>query len=345
MSNMKEIQGMKRDAVSRIGILSAFGAEADILIEHTSGIRTWSINGNQFVAGQLCGNDVVIVLCGVSMVNASMVTQLMLDNFHIERLVMSGIAGGVNPALHVGDVVVPDRWVMPLEVYWGADHRIPAPCGEPGDLAPLGLKLALGQDGLPLPDFRLPHSSQTVATGMYMRETFVLREGAAEQGEFKFAYPVDAEMLAVVKQLTPDLKTVGPKDATQFVSAVPTLTVGGVGASGPAFLASPSYRTYLHETLEVQAMDMETAAFTHVAYANSVPCIAFRSLSDVAGGDHSRDVGAFFGSGLAEANASEVTLSFLRAWNERARGRPRAQAANAQQGSGDLDRPLPTTSN
>jgi len=59
---------------------------------------------------------------------------------------------------------------------------------------------------------------------------------------------------------------------------------------------------------------METAAFAHVAYANQIPFIAFRSLSDLAGAHDFTDVGAFFGSGLAESNEARVTLSFLDAW-------------------------------
>jgi adenosylhomocysteine nucleosidase len=59
---------------------------------------------------------------------------------------------------------------------------------------------------------------------------------------------------------------------------------------------------------------METTAFAHVAFANRIPFIAFRSLSDLAGGTDFQDVGAFFGSGLAEANSSAVTLAFLDAW-------------------------------
>jgi adenosylhomocysteine nucleosidase len=61
---------------------------------------------------------------------------------------------------------------------------------------------------------------------------------------------------------------------------------------------------------------METAAFAHVAYANGIPLLAFRALSDQAGGSDYKEVGAFFGSGLAEANESRVTLAFLRAWSK-----------------------------
>ena len=69
------------------------------------------------------------MLSGVSIVNSTMVTQLMIDHFQVERLIMSGIAGGVNPARHVGDVIIPERWAMPMEVYWSHDAKVPAPCG------------------------------------------------------------------------------------------------------------------------------------------------------------------------------------------------------------------------
>src|SRR5262245_49152954 len=83
--------------------------------------QTYTINGNRFTTGVLRANRVVIVLSGVSMINATMTTQLLLDHFRIERLIMSGIAGGVNPAHQVGDITVPDRWTMPMEVYWHHD--------------------------------------------------------------------------------------------------------------------------------------------------------------------------------------------------------------------------------
>jgi adenosylhomocysteine nucleosidase len=327
-------RGCLSDCTPRIGIVSAFGAEADILIEQTRNRRTHTIHGKRFTTGSLRGNRVVIVLSGVSMINATMVTQQMLDHFRIDRLVMSGIAGGVDPANHVGDVTVPDRWAMPMEVYWNADSQIPAPCGKPADVSCLGLKLATGADGLPLPPFVMETARGPVETGLFMRQNYVLNSANAPQGGYLFDYPVDSRMLAVARGLQPKLERCGPKarrsdgstDDKLCVKQQPRLLVGGRGVSATVFLANAKYRNYLHEVLQAQTFEMETAALAHVAHANGVPYIAFRSLSDLAGGEgFDADVGALFASGLAEANEAAVTLAFLEAWAAQAK-RPRVAA-------------------
>ena len=252
------------DCTPRIGIVSAFGAETDLLVAQTRSRRLYTINGKRFTTGVLRGNRVVIVLSGVSMINSTLVTQQMLDHFRVERLVMSGIAGGVDPANHVGDVTVPDRWAMPMEVFWNADSTLPSPCGKPNDVSCLGLQLATGADGQPLPPFD--------------------------------------EKLGVKQQ--------------------PRLLVGGRGVSATVFLANAQYRRYLFDVLQAQTFEMETAALAHVAHANGVPYIAFRSLSDLAGAEgFDADVGALFASGLAEANEALVTLAFLDAWAARSKRR------------------------
>lgn len=315
------------DCRPRIGIVSAFGAEADLLLAETRGRREHLIHGRRFTTGALRGNPVVIVLSGVSMVNAAMVTQQLLDHFRIERLVMSGIAGGIDPADHVGDVTVPDRWAMPMEVYWHADASLPAPCGPPGDLGCLGLRLAVGEDGRPLPPF-VPDPANGAAGGLHLRQNHVLNRRNAPSGAFFFDYPVDPQMLAVARRIEPPLQRCGPRaaradgsiDEALCVRHAPRLRIGGRGVSGTAFLANARYREYLHTVLQARSVEMETAALAHVALANGVPYIAFRSLSDLAGGEaFDAEAGALFTSGLAEANEAAVTLSFLEAWRRRTR--------------------------
>ncbi|MFM9902626.1 MAG: 5'-methylthioadenosine/S-adenosylhomocysteine nucleosidase [Polaromonas sp.] len=318
--------GCLTDCTPRIGIVSAFGAEADLLVAQTRSPRRYVVNGNRFTTGVLRGNRVVIVLSGVSMINSTMVTQLMLNHFRVERLVMSGIAGGLNPALNVGDVTVPDRWIMPMEVYWSHNSDVPKPCGAAlGDMACLGLKFAMTQDASGRvtpqpPPFELTTPSGKVPTGLFMRENFVMTSKSSPQGEYKFAYPVDTAMLAVARTLNPKLSQCGgapgaAPDPQRCMKHTPKMVLGGAGVSGTAFLANADYRKYLFENLQANTFEMETAALAHVAYANAVPYIAFRSLSDLAGGEEfNADVAALFTSGLAETNEAAVTLAFLEAW-------------------------------
>lgn len=312
------------DCLPRIGILSAFGAEADLLLVAMTDRHDWMIQGNRFSTGILQGQAVVVALTGVSLVNASMTTQLLADHFHLTRLLLSGIAGGIDPAGAVGDVTVPERWALPLETWWGPDGTLPAPCGAPGVLDCLGLRLAQSE-GRVLPDFRL--LGGTVPTGLWMRETFVRTPATGLAGEFRLFYPVDAAMLAVARALQPPLQRCGPRAPGLCVSGSPTLQVGGTGVSVPAFLANAEYRQYLQTTLRAKVLDMETAAVAHVAYSRGLPFLAFRSVSDLAGGGPNSDVGALFGSGLAETNAAAVTLGWLAAWGQQAQGDPMAPTA------------------
>ncbi|MBV9889463.1 MAG: 5'-methylthioadenosine/S-adenosylhomocysteine nucleosidase [Rhizobacter sp.] len=303
------------DCASRIGIVSAFGAEADLLVAETRSRRTRTIAGQRFTTGVLRGNRVVIVLSGVSMVNAALTTQRLVDHFRIERLVLSGIAGGVDPARRVGDVVAPESWAMPMEVYWSRDDALPAPCGGPGELACLGLRLAH-------PDGSAPSSYR----GLFVRENQVTSAQGGAAAEFVFDYRADPSMLAVARSIAPPLDRCGSKagnagvvDPKLCVATLPELVVGGRGVSGTAFVADAAYGEYLAQQLHAQCVDMETAALAHVARANGVPFIAFRSLSDLAGAEgFNADVAALFSSGLAERNAAAVTLAFLAAWHERA---------------------------
>jgi adenosylhomocysteine nucleosidase len=297
------------DCTPRVGIVAAFGLEANILLAETTGKQEHVINGKVFTTGVLRDNPIVIVLSGVSVVNAAMTTQVMIDHFGITHLIMSGIAGGLSPDNHVGDVLVPERWTMPLEAYFGDGSEVPAPCGASGELGCLGLRLAEAMSG---------PGSDYAGTGIFMRDTEVLSAASAPTPEFKFAFEVDPEMLEVAQSISPDLQRCGETQPDVCVEGQPELKIVATGMSGSMFIANPDYRDYVYATIGAEVVDMETAALGQVAYANGIPYLAFRSLSDLAGGgDEGESVGAFFGSGLAEANEARVTMAFLEAWAAR----------------------------
>src|SRR5687768_10989797 len=107
---------LRLDAAPRVAVISAFQPELTLLLSRVEQPRKFTINGVDFTTGTLQGKPVVLFLSGISMTNAAMTTQLALDRFNVSHIVVSGIAGGVNPGLHVGDVTVAQRWGQYLDV-------------------------------------------------------------------------------------------------------------------------------------------------------------------------------------------------------------------------------------
>lgn len=281
--------GPERDATPRIAVISAFEPELAVLRKAVVAPREETIGGVTFIAGKLAGKDVVLFLSGVSMVNAAMTTQMAVDHFPITRIVVSGIAGGVDPALDVGDVVAPDRWGQYLESVIAREAKTGfAPT--PGLIAP---------------------SEQGFANfGMiFTRAVEVPRGNAPPEGRFWF--DADPVMLIAARDIAASV-SLQTCVADQCLRAPPKVVVGGHGVSGPAFVDNAGVREWAFATFEARVLDMETAAIAHVAYANGKPFIAFRSLSDLAGGDPGQNQWTTFVQ-LASDNSAAVVMAFLKA--------------------------------
>ena len=276
---------------ARTAVISAFEPEWARLKRKLAHAHRRSLNGVEFITGTLEGRPVVLFLSGVSMVNAAMTTQLALDHFNIDRIVFSGIAGGVDPALHVGDVVVPAHWAQYLESSFArADGAAFAPP--------------------PFPEYSssIPHYGM-----IYPHAPSVQRAGAAAP-ERKAWFDADSEMLALARRIAP---TVALRKCIEAacLDNEPRVQVGGAGVSASVFMDNAEMRRYLFKAFDAQAVDMETAAMAQVAFANGKPFIAFRSLSDLAGGDAgANQMQTFFK--LASENASTVVEAFLAALPE-----------------------------
>ncbi len=94
-----------------VAILFAFGQEGKLLRNRMELTDSSSLSGRVFWEGRLQGMDVVVVESGVGMTNAAMIAQLLIDNYSPEKIIFTGICGGIDPANHIGDVVIPEKWV------------------------------------------------------------------------------------------------------------------------------------------------------------------------------------------------------------------------------------------
>jgi adenosylhomocysteine nucleosidase len=111
------------DTVPRIALFSAFEPEWKALLAIVEQPVSHREKGVDFVTGRVEGHDVVLVLSGVSMVNAAMTSQMAIDRFNLRAILFSGIAGGVDPSLNIGDVVVSQQWGQYLETVLARETR------------------------------------------------------------------------------------------------------------------------------------------------------------------------------------------------------------------------------
>ena len=65
-----------------------------------------------FDTGTIDGHDVVLASAGMGKVNTAVVATLLADRFGCRTIVFSGVAGGLDPDLSIGDVVIADRAVQ-----------------------------------------------------------------------------------------------------------------------------------------------------------------------------------------------------------------------------------------
>lgn len=275
-------------APSRLAVISAFDAELEVLRAATRITDTRVINGRTHYLGVLDGHNVVLMLSGFSMVNATMTTQALLDHFPVHGIVFSGIAGGVNPGLRVGDVTIPAQWGNYQEQVFG---RATATGFDAGTMA--------GE----FPNFGMmfPRGSSIAVLGT--------RPDSLDR---RFWFPVDSSALTTAIDVARTVTLARCTAEGECLGHEPKVVVGGNGVSGPTFVDNAAYREYAWQSFRADALDMETAAVALVAYQNQVPYIAFRSLSDLAGGGTGGNEVRTFGK-LAADNAATVVRSYLRA--------------------------------
>jgi adenosylhomocysteine nucleosidase len=278
------------EATPRLAILSAYQPELEALRALMEVKDQRVIDGRTYYLGQLAGQEVVLFSTGISMVNAAMTTQTALDHFKIQALIFSGIAGGVNPDLDIGDVVVPAQWGQYQEQVFARQTAAGWDTG--------WYKQPWGNYGM-----------------MFPQPVSVTREGGrADREEERFWFPVDAKMLEVAKRTAQGVQLETCTRTRQCLQREPKVVVGGKGVSGPTFVDNAEYRQWVWETFQADALDMETAAVAQVAYVNNVPFLAFRSLSDLAGGGPGQnEIGTFFQ--LAADNSARVLEAYLKGWN------------------------------
>jgi len=89
-----------------IGIIGAMEEEVLKLKKMMKVDRIEKKANMEFYKGILLDKDVVIVRSGIGKVNAAICTQILIDDFNVDIVINTGVAGRVNEKLNPGDVVI-----------------------------------------------------------------------------------------------------------------------------------------------------------------------------------------------------------------------------------------------
>ena len=90
----------------KVGVIGAMEQEVAILRSQIENCQTISRAGCEIYTGKINGVDVALLKSGIGKVAAAIGTTLLLEHCQPDVVINTGSAGGLDPRLNVGDIVV-----------------------------------------------------------------------------------------------------------------------------------------------------------------------------------------------------------------------------------------------
>lgn len=87
-------------------ILSALKAEIELLVNSLEGASKTEVGGWPIWVGSIAGRDLVLGRAGLGKVNTAALTAVLWDRYRPDLFIFTGVAGGLDPALGIGDIVI-----------------------------------------------------------------------------------------------------------------------------------------------------------------------------------------------------------------------------------------------
>lgn len=89
-----------------IGIIGAMDEEVAQIVEVMTIEKEENKAQMNFKQGKLNGKDVVVVRSGIGKVNAAVCTQVLADDFKVDYVINTGIAGSLKAQIDIADIVI-----------------------------------------------------------------------------------------------------------------------------------------------------------------------------------------------------------------------------------------------
>lgn len=93
----------------KIAVIGAMEQEVELLRNEIENADTKIIANSEFTVGTYNDREVILLKSGIGKVNAAMTTTILLNEFKPDYVINTGSAGGYDPKLEVGAIVISDE--------------------------------------------------------------------------------------------------------------------------------------------------------------------------------------------------------------------------------------------
>lgn len=111
----------------KIAIIAAMKKEQDLLLNLSDSFEEQFIKGVSVYKGRVGCHEIILSQCGIGKVNSALNTSFLISAEHPDLIINSGVAGGVDVSMNVGDILIADKvcyhdvWCGPGTDYGQAD--------------------------------------------------------------------------------------------------------------------------------------------------------------------------------------------------------------------------------
>ena len=150
-----------------------------------------------------------------------------------------------------------------------------------------------------------PHSPAYENFGyIHPEEMAVIKQGWDQPKQMPY-FSATTQLVELAKKA---VKSVSP---IKMPSGNPIkIKVGGNGVTGSVFLDNAEYRNWLQRVYNAEVTEMESAAVGQVCFINNVDWVIIRSISDLAGAQHGKNVENVF-DGIASGTGTKLMIGLL----------------------------------
>nr|XP_043624020.1 bark storage protein A [Erigeron canadensis] len=303
---------------SYIGIVVPNSFEMNPLLQSSSFVENHKrpyldISGRRFRIGTLEDQRVIIVMTGLSMLNAGITTQVLLSLFNIKGILHFGIAGNANAELQIGDVAIPKFWAHTGLWVWqryGEGPESELPLESNGDYTRNIGYLKFSDYNNDTFTRHTDINDNLLNNVWYQPEEVFPINGYPETRQHAFWVPVNKNYFALAKKLE-GMKLERCVNGTTCLPRIPKVARVQRGVSANMFIDNEAYRKFLNTKFNVTPIDMESAAVALICHQQKIPFIAIRALSDLAGGGSAVSNEASTFAILAAQNAVVTLIKFM----------------------------------